>query len=90
MKQLPNYNIFALQGDPEVSDYEVAEQLGVDPKYACTPEFNEQCISKMHQHNVDGFIRAGHDEKDAITMADLQAADTRAKIKSLLATLGQL
>lgn len=78
-----NHNIFALQGDSDVSDAEVCEMLGLDPSLAGTPAINEAAISKMHRKNYDGYIDRGMDPHEALQRADSLAEATRRKIRSL-------
>lgn len=78
-----NYNIFALQGDNQVSDADVCETLGLDPSLAGTPAINEAAISKMHRMNYDGYIDKGIEPEEALRRADSLANDTRKKIRAL-------
>jgi hypothetical protein len=73
---LKNYNLFALRGD-SISDMEVCETLGIDPKYAFTPEINEVAINKMQKENYNAFVERGMDPKDAIAKAERLAMDAR-------------
>jgi len=78
-----NYNIFALRGDDAVTDYEVCDALGLDPRLAGTPQLNEAAISKMQKENYHGYVSQGYPEKTARNMANKAADDLRREIKQL-------
>jgi len=79
---MQNYNIFALQGDTETTDFDVCQTLGLDPKLAGTPGINEAAIKAMHRENYDGYINRGMDSDTAISLADKLADEARARVKS--------
>jgi hypothetical protein len=79
---MQNYNIFALQGDTQTTDFDVCQTLGLDPKLAGTPAINEAAINAMHRENYDGYISRGMDSDSALSLADQLANDARARVKS--------
>lgn len=84
MSELKHYNIFALQGDPDVTDQEVCETLGLDPRLANTPKINDAAIDKMYRENYNGYIEKGMNENDALEMAHRRATDARNAVKDLM------
>jgi len=75
-----HYNIFALQGDTSVTDADVCEQLGLDPKLAGTPAINDAAIKQMHKDNYQAYLSAGSSDADAQSMADHQASAARTRV----------
>jgi len=84
MSELKHYNIFALQGDPDVTDQEVCETLGIDPSLANTPKINDAAIDKMYRENYNGYIEKGMSESDALEMAHQKATAARNQVKNLM------
>jgi hypothetical protein len=79
---MQNYNIFALQGDTETTDFDVCQTLGLDPKLAGTPDINEAAIKAMHRENYNGYIDRGMDSDSALSLADQLADEARARVKA--------
>jgi len=84
MNKYKNYNIFALRGDTEMSDADVCETLGLDPRLAGTPEINEAAIKKMHKENYDSYISNGMSSDSALERADGLANNARDSLRQLL------
>lgn len=82
---MKNYNIFALRGDTETSDYEVCDSLGINPRLAGTPAINDAAISKMQRENYQGYLKQGVPESVARSRSNKAADALRHEIKTLLA-----
>jgi hypothetical protein len=80
-----NYNMFALGGDPNTSDMDVCETLGLDIQLAGTPGINDAAIEQMRQKNVEGFMRSGMPEKEALAQAAEEADKARLRVETLMA-----
>jgi len=74
---LRNYNIFALRGDPETTDMDVVETLGLDPKVAHTPEINDAAINKMYHENVNSYLKNGMQRPEAEDLAEFHRQSRR-------------
>ena len=81
---LRNYNIFALQGDDEVTDMDVVEEMGLDPAVAHTPEINRAAVEKMRLQNIQGYMKSGMEESDARQLADFHANAAKASINAAM------
>ena len=84
MVEYKNYNLFALQGDTEISDAEVCENLGLDLSLAGTPKINDAAISKMQKENFDNYVEQGLSPEDAMSRADTNAELARARVKKAM------
>jgi len=84
MTTYKNHNIFALRGDTEMSDADVCETLGLDPRLAGTPEINEAAIKKMHKENYDSYLKNGMSSESALERADSLANNARDSLRQLL------
>lgn len=80
--QQQNHNLFFLQGDQTVNDLEVCETMGLDPKYAFTPEINEQAIKKMYNDNIAGYLERGINPAEAEKLAGDLANEARLRVKT--------
>jgi hypothetical protein len=80
-----NYNMFALGGDPNTSDMDVCETLGLDIQLAGTPAINDAAIEHMQRQNIEGFMRKGMPEKEATALAAEEADKARLRVKTLMA-----
>jgi len=84
MSELKHYNLFALRGDPNVTDQDVCETLGLDPALANTPKINDAAINKMYRDNYNGYLEQGMNESDALAMAHIKAEEARASVKAAI------
>ena len=78
-----NYNIFALRGDPDVSDVDVCRTLGLPMELAGTPKINDAALEKMYRENIQGYLKQGLPESKAVAMAGEARARVAEEIKSL-------
>ena len=81
MSKQQNHNLFYLEGDQTTNDMDVCETLGIDPKYAFTPEINEQAIRKMYEENMRGYAEQGLDPTTAASLAGDLAKEARERVK---------
>lgn len=78
---MKHYNLFNLRGDPSVTDEDVCDTLGLNPKLAGTPQINEEAIRKMHSQNVQGYVKKGWTREQAVDMANKAADEVRKELK---------
>lgn len=78
---MKNYNLFALNGDTDTSDFDVCETLGIDPELAGKSELNDVIINQMHRENFEGYIQKGYNPDEAMRLADLKAEDARQRVR---------
>ena len=81
-----NYNLMALRGDATVDDMEVCEVLGLDPKYAYTPQLNDVALQQQIDANVNYYVNElGMEPEAAMRQAQAAAAPVREEISRALA-----
>ena len=76
-----------------VSDEEVVQELGLDPKLAHTPELNEVAFNKIYQRNLVAIqgrlISEGHDLVEAKEKAVKEANKLRKEAEKFLKKVQQ-
>ena len=83
MPKQRNYNKMALQGW-NVDDMEIVEQFNLDPALAYTPQLNDVMLDKVYDENYEGYVKNGHTEKEAASMAGKARSEAKASIDELL------
>ena len=84
MTKQTNYNLFYLVGDQTTNDLDVCETMGIDPKYAFTPEINDQAIKKMYNQNMQGYAEQGLDATTAAGLAGDLAKEARERVNKAM------
>lgn len=85
MNDKPNFNLMALRGATDIDDMEVCETLGIDPKYAYTPELNDVAIQQQIDANILYYQQAlGMSEQEARAKAEKAAHPVRQEIQEAL------
>ena len=79
MMTTKNYNRIALNGG-DITDMEIVETYGLDPKLAGTPKINDAMLDVVYEQNVAAMIDNGMTE----AKAKAEAGRMKAKAKHLL------
>ena len=80
-----NYNLMALRGDETVDDMDVCTTLGLDPKYAYTPELNDVALQQQMDANIAYYTSNGMDMSEAKAKAQGKVATVQQEIAQALA-----